>query len=311
MSVSAPPTAGLSSAVRIGLWMLLSAVSFAALVTIGRYLQGQGLDAFLITFFRNLFAAAMFLPWLLRQDRRSLASAHWVLHLVRSLSLVASTTAVFIGFAMMPLAEATAITFTAPLFTTLLAALILREKVGPRRWGALAIGFAGVVLMLRPGEEAFRLAALILLFAAFTFAIVSVAGKKMAASESPEKITAYLAVLSVPVALIPALPVWQWPSGEQFLWLALLGLVATANMYGFARAFRLGDASQAMPYDFLRLPATALLGWLVFAQSTDLMTWIGAGVIFSATIYISRREAALARAAQAQDAGGDAPPPRR
>ncbi len=276
--------------------MALSAIAFAVLVTIGRHLQDQGLDAFLITFFRNVFAASLFLPWLLRQGRAGLRTGRPGLHLLRAAFMVASTTAVFVGFALVPLAEATAITFTAPLFTTLLAAFYLRERVGPRRWAALAIGFSGVLVMLRPGEDAFQAAALILLFAALTFAAVSVIGKRLAAEDSPEMITAYLGLAAIPISLLPALAVWQWPDPAQFAWLVLLGVVASANMYGFARAFRLGDASQAMPYDFLRLPATAALGWLVFAQVADLWTWLGGGVIFSAAVYISRREAALARA---------------
>src|SRR5690606_23285325 len=126
-------------------------------------------------------------------------------------------------------------------------------------------GFLGMLVIVRPGFGAFEgPATAVVLFAALFFALVALTGKMLAATESPALIVAYLALFSLPLSLLPALFVWQWPTAEQLGWLVLLGLAANLNMYGIARAFRIGDASLATPFDFMRLPATALLAFLMF-----------------------------------------------
>ena len=198
----------------------------------------------------------------------------------------------------MPLDEVTALSFTTPLFTMIGAILFLGEKAGPRRWAALLIGFAGMLIILRPGLEMINWAAFLIMISAVTFAGVVICGKVLVRLDSPELTVVSLALISVPLSFLPALWFWQWPTVEQYLWLILIGLASNANMYGIAKALESGDASATQPYDFLRLPATAGVGWLAFGETSDIFTWLGAAVILASTVFIARREA-LARRRQA------------
>lgn len=274
---------------RVGLWMLASATGFAVLVCLVRYLSRE-MDVLVIQVWRNVFAALLFAPWLARVGFAALRTQRLPLYLLRAAFMVASSTALFFGVTLMPVADATALSFTAPLFTTALAVLLLREKVSGFQWGGIAAGFVGMLVILRPGVAAFDPpATAVVLFAAVAFALVTITGKMLAATESPALIVASLAVFSLPLALVPALFVWQWPTPEQLGLLVVVGLAANLNMYGFARAMRIGDAALSTPFDFVRLPATALIAFLMFGQAPDLWTWLGAGLIFAASVYVGRR----------------------
>lgn len=280
---------GLGVPARVGLWMLASAVGFAGLMCLVRLLSDE-LHVLVIQVWRNVFAALAFAPWLARVGLGGLRTRRLPLYFARSAFMVTSSTALFFGVTMMPPADATALSFTAPIFTTILAVLILGERVGAPQWFGIAAGFLGMLVIVRPGFGAFEgSATLVVLIAALAFAAVALTGKMLASTESPALIVAYLAVFTLPLAIAPALFVWQWPTLEQLGWLVLLGLAANLNMYGLARAFRIGDASLATPFDFIRLPATALLAFLMFGQAPDLWTWLGAGLIFAASIYVGRR----------------------
>jgi drug/metabolite transporter (DMT)-like permease len=219
---------------------------------------------------------------------------------LRAAFMVVATLTLYEAIALMSMAEVTSLTFTSPLFATALAVLVLGERVGPRRWIALAIGFSGVLVILRPGIVELEPVVLLPLLCSLAFAGVVVTGKKLASSESPESIVLYLSIWGLPLSLLPALLYWQWPTLEQALWLIAMGFAGNANMYGFARAFRIGDASLAMPFDFIRLPFTALVGYLAFAQRPDVWVWIGAAVIFAGSAYVTHREALAQRRAQSQ-----------
>ncbi len=281
---------GLPVVVRVGLWMTLSAVAFAILIGIVRHITPE-VNVYVVTFWRNVLAAAMFAPWLLRHGFGGLRTRRHGTFALRAALMMAATIALYESVALMSMADVTSLTFTTPLFATGLAVLVLGEKVGARRWLALVIGFSGVLIILRPGFVTLEPAVLLPLLSALTFAGVMVTGKVLAATESPESVVLYLSIWGLPLSLLPALFVWQWPTLEQALWLIAIGLAGNANMYGFARAFRIGDASLAMPFDFIRLPFTALVGYLAFAQQPDIWVWIGAAVIFAGSAYVTHREA--------------------
>jgi S-adenosylmethionine uptake transporter len=293
-SVKGPP-AGVPVSLACAFWMLVSAVGFAMLMGLVRHLAAE-MDVFVISFWRSLFAALAFAPWAWRVGWQRLRTKRLGLYVTRSAFLVLSSTALFFSVTMLPLAEVTAISFTSPLFATLLAVLLLKDPVGPRRWAAMAVGFAGVLIMLRPGAASFDWGTLLVIFATVTFAAVIVTGKMLTKTESPELIVAYLALFMLPMALVPALTVWQWPTWQQIPWLIAIAVGANLNMYGITRALKIADASLAMPFDFLRLPATAAVGFLAFAEEPDIFTWAGGAVIFASSAYIGHREARLRRA---------------
>lgn len=280
--------------VRVALWMLLTAIGFGAMVTIVRHLSAT-MDIMVITFWRNLFATVILLPWAWRAGREKLRTTRWPLYWLRAAVMVVATSTLYLGMVLMPMAEATALSFTSPLFTVIFAALILGEHVGRKRAAALAVGFAATLLILRPGGIPLGLGAVYIIVACLTFALTTVMGKQLAAREDPNLVVFYLSLLGVPCSLLPALFVWEWPGITEFGWLVLLGLAGNINYYGLAQALRLGDASSAMTFDFLRLPAVAGFAFLAFGQQPDAMTWVGAAIIFGSAVYIARADRARAR----------------
>ncbi len=286
---------GLPVPLRVGGWMLFTAFNFAAMLGVARYLSAD-LSIFVISFWRNFLAALMFLPLALRVRATRLPNRSVLMHVARATCLVASSTTMYLAVAVMPIAEVTAISFTTPLFTVVLAAFFLSEKLTAARLIGLTVGFAGVLMMLRPGVAVFDLAAFYVLVSSVTFGGVVIFGRILAMRESAELMVALLALISVPLSLLPALFVWDWPTATEFLWLAAMALFGNLNMYGIVRSLKIAEASQTQPYDFLRLPATAAVGFLFFAELPDAWTWIGAAIICAGTIWVTRAESRAARA---------------
>jgi drug/metabolite transporter (DMT)-like permease len=279
-----------SPALRIAFWMSVTAIAFGTLMGLVRY-AGQELDVFVISFWRFVFSLALFIPWFLRVGVAGLKTERLGMHVIRACFLIVASVSLMSAAMLMPLDEMTALSFTTPLFTVIGAMIFLKEKAGLQRWAALIIGFIGMLVILRPGMEMINWAALLVMVSAVTFSGVVLFGKVLIRTDSPELMVMSLALFAVPVSFVPALYYWQWPSPEQFFWLALIAIASNLNMYGVVKALQLGDASATQPYDFLRLPTTAGVGWLVFGQSSDILTWVGAAIIFGSTLFITHREA--------------------
>jgi drug/metabolite transporter (DMT)-like permease len=193
------------------------------------------------------------------------------------------------------LAEATALSYTTPLFATLGAVLFLGEVVGKRRWWALFAGFVGTMIILRPGIETITLPALYAIGGAVFVATSALLVKVLSRTDSPDTIVLYMAVFSTPLSLIAALFVWVTPSLETLLWMTGIGLFSTLAHLAYTRSFAIADASVVLPYDYIRLLMVAALGFGVYGEVLDFWTWVGAGVIIGAAFYIARREALQAR----------------
>jgi drug/metabolite transporter (DMT)-like permease len=201
----------------------------------------------------------------------------------------------FYGITLVPLATATAVNFTAPLFATIGAALILHEDVRLRRWSAVAVGFIGVLVILRPGREALDINLLLILLSAASAAMNNITVKFLVRTERPNVIVAMFVVYLTPLSLIPALFVWSWPDWWTLLALIGLGALGTLAHIAVARAYQAADASACAPYEFVRLPYAALIGYLLFGEITDAWTWAGAAIIIGASMYVAYREAHVAR----------------
>lgn len=282
-----------TGAVRGALLMAGAAVSFACMAVIIR-ICSQQVHAFEIAFFRNLFGLAFMLPWLLRGPGiGQLATGRFGLYLLRAVLGIAAMLSFFWALTAMPVAGAVAISFTAPLFITVGAALVLGEVVRVRRWSATLVGFAGMLLMLRPGASTLHPAALAALFSAVAMAGSALAIKALSGTESSRAIVTWMVVLMTPLSLPAALLVWEWPEPATWVLLVATGGLGTVGHLLLTSALKTGDASYVMPFDFVRLPAAALLAWWLFAETVDIWTWIGAAIIFAATVYITRREARL------------------
>jgi len=289
---------GLSAPVRATLLMLLGSAAVAAMNCTIR-LAAAELHPFEIAFFRNLFGLAAMLPVLsgmgasiLRARRPGLIALSGVGHVVAMLTY-------FTAIVYLPIAEVTALSFTKPLFATIGAALILHEVVRGRRWTAVALGFLGVVLVLRPGVEAFSPYAGLVLLSALSIAGVTLMIKRLTATDSTPTIVLYQSLFLTLYTVPFAIATWTTPSLSGLVLSALTGVLGTVSWLSFTRAFALVDASAAMPFEFAKLPFAALFAYLLFAEVPTLWTWLGGAVIFGSTFYIAQREASVARAARA------------
>lgn len=276
--------------------MAASTLVFGAMVIVIR-LASMQLHPFQIAFFRNLFGLLFALPLLFRHGPTLLRTDKLHFYVMRCGIGIVSMLAGFWAIANLPLAQAIALSYSTPLFVTILAVLILGEVVRARRWTAVLAGFVGVILIIRPGAESFTSASLIALLAAFMSATVSISIKYLSRTERPDAIVLLTTMIWVPLSLLPALFVWQRPLGIIWLWVILAGLFGTLGHMCWTRALRLGDASLLTPISFVQLPVVSLGGWLLFQETIDSWTLTGAAVIFIANAYIAHRETQLARAA--------------
>jgi len=287
--------------------MVAATVCFSAMHAGIRYLSAD-LHPFEIGFFRNMFGLLVVLPWIVRWGLKPLRTGRFRLHAVRALVNVVAMLLFFSGLARLPLAEVQALGFTAPLFATLLAVLILREKVRLRRWSALVVGFAGALIVVRPGIGAIDVGTFYVLGSALIWAGALIIIKSLARTESSVTITLYMSLLMTPLALIPAAFVWVWPSADQLALLVALGISGALGQMLMAQSFRVADASAVLPFDFLKMIWSALFGFLLFAEVPGLATWIGGGVIFGAGSYIAFRESRLSDGRPAATVKSTAPP---
>jgi drug/metabolite transporter (DMT)-like permease len=298
--------AGLPAPVRGALWMGAAATAFALMITLVRHLT-DGLHPLQVVFFRTAFGLVAMLPWLLRQGIGVMRTSRLRLHLLRALIGIFAMVGWFTSVSLLPLAEATALSFTAPIFTSVLAVLILGEAMRLRRWTATAIGFLGALIIVRPGSAAIDPAALLAIGTAAIWASSTILIKIMARTESAGGITTYMVLLTTPMTLLAALFVWQDPSLEQLAFAALLGAAGSAGHFCMSRALATADATLVAPLDYLRLPIVALIAFLVFGEVPGIWVWIGGGIIAASSIYIARREARRTRSLLSESA---APPPR-
>ena len=224
-------------------------------------------------------------------DRRRLP-----IHVRRATSGVIATFATFYAVAHLPLATALAINYTAPLFATVGAALFLGERLHVRRIGAVAVGFAGMLIVLRPGTVPLTpgLAAAIVSALSTAFSLVAV--KKLVGSDDARAVAAWSFVLTLPVSIVVAAPFLSWPPPSLWPVLVILGGFAAAGQYSLAQAFRHAEASAVMPYDFVRFGLITVAGIALFGERLDALTLVGGIVILSSTIYLAVREGQLARA---------------
>lgn len=287
--------------------MLASTLCFG-IMAIAIRLASSSLHTFEIAFFRNLFGLLAVLPLLLGAQRAELRTRQLPKYFVRCLIGMCSMLAGFWALGHLPLAQAISLTYSTPIFVTIAAVLFLREQVRARRWLAVAAGFIGVLVIVRPGSAEFSVDSLAALLAAVLGGIISIQIKQLSKVDSANTIVLYTYAFWVPMSLLPALFVWQWPQGITWLWIAAAGLFGTGGQVLWTHALKLGEVSALTPISFTQLPLVALAGWLWFGESLDAYTVIGAAIILGSNAYIAHREALLARRSKSAAATAGAAP---
>lgn len=287
---------GLAKAV---LWMTGTLVSFTAMAVAVREVSDT-MQSFEILFFRSLVGLAIVLPLVLMHGLGSVRTNRLGQHVIRNVVHFGGQLGWVYGIAVLPLAVVTAIEFTTPVWTAILAMLFLGEKLTRGRVVAIVFGLGGVLVILRPGIEIVQVAALIVLASSICYASTHIFTKKLTATDTPLAILFYMTLVQLPLGLVPALFEWVPPTLADVPWLVTLGASALSAHYCLARAFRLADATIAVPMDFLRLPLVAFVGFLLYAEEFEVAVLAGAALIFAGNYYNIRREsraAGLERAA--------------
>lgn len=261
-----------------------------------------------VAFFRNAFGLVALLPFLLRSGRSVFRTQQLPRYLLRSVIGLCSMLCAFWAIGHLPISQAISLSYSTPLFVTIAAVLFLGEKVRVRRWAAVVIGFIGVLIIVRPGAASFSPGMLIAVLAAVLSSLVAIQMKQLTRVDGADTVVFYTYAFWVPLSLVPALFTWVWPNGIGWAWLVATGVLGTIGQLLWTRALRLGEVSALTPISFMQLPLVSLLGWLLFNETLDRWTVIGAGTILAANAYIAHREAVLARRAASQAASAAAKP---
>jgi drug/metabolite transporter (DMT)-like permease len=279
---------------RAALMMILSACFFGLMAVAIRYASRQQ-HAFEIAFFRSLFGALFALPLIARGGRNLLVTGKLGFYVARCVIGMLGMMAGFWAIVHLPLAQAIALSYSSPLFVTIGAVLFLGEIVRMRRWTAVAAGFVGVLIIVRPDASGVAGGALIAVMAAALSGMTTVSIKFLSRSEPPDRIVLLTTLLWVPLSLPGAITVWRWPEAATWPWLVLSGFLGTGGHYFWTRALRLADASVLAPFSYIQLLVVTALAWWLFGETLDAYTATGASIIVGATLYIARREAVLSR----------------
>ncbi len=271
--------------------MLAAMTALPFLDVLAKVLGEQGVPVLQIVWARVAFGAALTLPFALRHaGARGLMPPNPLFHLFRAGFLICATFTFFLSLTYLPIADALALFFVQPLVVTILSALVLGEKVGPRRWAAVAVGFIGTLIIIRPGFVEVNPGSLLALAAGAFLGIYFVMSAKIAAQAPPMVITFQTNFIGA-VLISGAMPlVWLPPSPAQWAMFVGMGVVANLGHLLILNAYRRAEASLLAPLAYTEMIGATLVGWWFFGDFPDGWTFLGVGVLIGCAIYISVRE---------------------
>ncbi|MCC7049432.1 MAG: DMT family transporter [Alphaproteobacteria bacterium] len=248
-----------------------------------------------ITWARYVFHLALAVPMMLMlHPARELRPARLALQLLRGLMLVISTYTFFLGVAYLPLADALALAFIAPLAVTALSPLLLGEHVGARRFTAVAVGFLGALVIIRPGSGLMHWAAAYPLAAGISYALYVVLTRKLAGTAPPLVTLVYGAIIGALVTSASLPFAWKAPAPAEWGWMVAIGLCAALAHYLIIRAYEHAPASLLSPFSYIEIVSASALGYFCFGDFPDGWTWVGIAILIASGVYISLRERKLA-----------------
>jgi drug/metabolite transporter (DMT)-like permease len=267
-----------------GLMVLVSALMFAAIGALVKFVS-VSLSTEMTVFARNAMALFFFLPWLFaRAGLRGLGTTRWPLHLLRSAAGLGAMYCFYHALGRLRLADAVLLHYTAPLFIPILARHWLGEPIAPRVKGAVAAGFVGIVLILKPGFGIFQAAGLIGLASGVLTAVAMTTIRRLSATEPTARIIFYFTTLSSMASSVPLAWAWETPAPGLLGALVAMGLLAIAAQFFMTKGYSLAPAGQLAPFGFGNVVFAALLGWLIWGETLDGVTLIGAVLTCSAGV---------------------------
>jgi drug/metabolite transporter (DMT)-like permease len=290
--VGTVPTAS-NAAVRGILFISLSVLLFSCMDALIKWLATDYPLGQLI-FFRNCFAFLPLAPFLYRAGGvATLRTSRLGGHMVRGLAGLAAMACTFLAFALLPLADAVALTLSGPLFLTALSVPLLGERVGVRRWSAVVVGFAGVLVMTRPGAGVFEPAALLAIAGAVLYALAMISIRRLSTTEPPTTIVFYFTLIAMIVSGFSLPFQWTTPDFVDFLLLVALGLLGGSAQLAMTQAFRLAPVALIAPFEYTALIFAMGFGWLFWRDVPDVYLLAGAALVIGSGLYILHREAKL------------------
>ena len=276
----------------IGIVLMVAAMTAMPFLDVLAKMLGQeGVPVLQIVWARVAFGAALTLPFAMAQaGARGLMPPNPVFHLFRTAFLIGATFTFFLSLTYLPIADALALFFVQPLIVTILSALVLRERVGPRRWAAVAVGFAGTLIIIRPGIVEVNPGSLLALASGAFLAVYLVMSAKIA-HQAPSIVIMFQTSVIGTALVSGALPfVWVAPSINQWAMFAAMGLIATLGHLLILSAYRRAEASLLAPLAYTEMIGATILGWWFFGDLPDRYTILGVAVLIGCAVYISVRE---------------------
>ena len=270
--------------------LAIGATLFGSFMGAGVKLLSNELHPIIICFYRCLMGLIIITPFVARNNFKALQTDNMRLQIFRALINIISMICWFSAIGMMHFEKATALGFTTPLFTTVLAVLILGEVIRFHRTAALLLGFVGILIIIRPGYMPFEFGTILMLIASFSFSFVLIFVKKLSATDSSLTIIFYHLLYMTPAFFILSLFYWQSISLNQLIIFSLMGTSGLLSHWCLAQAFKMSDTTFVMQLQFTKLIWASLIGLFIFAEQPDIWTWVGGVIIFISVVYITYRE---------------------
>ncbi len=271
--------------------LAISATLFGSSMGAGVKLLSDDLHPIIICFYRCLMGLILIIPFVALNNFKALKSNNTKLQLIRASINIISMICWFSAIGIMHFEKATALGFTTPLFTTILAVIVLGEVIRFHRTAALILGFIGIIIIIRPGYVPFEFGTLLMLAASLSFSFVLIFVKKLSATDSSLTIIFYHLLYMTPVFFILSLFYWESVSFNQLIIFVFMGASGLLSHWCLAQAFKLSDTTFVMPLQFTKLIWASLIGLFIFAEQPDIWTWVGGVIIFISVVYITYREA--------------------
>ena len=272
-------------------FMIISGLFFVIMHSAVKYLSKE-VHIFEIAFFRCALVIFVLAPIIFQQGRSIFKTKQPKMQLLRITTNSVAMLCFFYGISTTPLAQLTTLGFTVPIFATILAVTFMKEKIRLRRTAALIIGFIGTIIVMRP-DISIELGALLIIFSSFLWSICLIFIKKLTQTDSAVTISLYFGIGMIPATFALAFPVMEIIDLRQFIILLFIAITGTLAQTIMNYALKKGELALLLPFDFLRLIWSVLIGYALFAEEPTFTLWIGGFLIISSTSYIAWREAKL------------------
>ena len=270
--------------------MIMSVGAASGLDSVVKFVANEGMHPIQIVFFRNLFGLVVLLPLFLKSGFYQLRTSRLSFHILRGCIHSTSMISWFIAITLIPLADATALSFLTPIYASVGAILIMGEPSRQSRWIAIAIGFIGMLVILRPGFAEISLGSILVVSSGIAMATSKLMAKSLTRTDTPATIVFFMSLMVTFISFFPALFFWTWPPLELWLWLLMLGAGGSFAHIIQTHSYRMGEMTVVEPMSYFRLIWATAFGFLLFGEVPEIWTWIGTAIIITGALLLTREE---------------------